>query len=115
MKSIFNFDSISSPYICASMSLVQLCTYVGCRDVTKVPASIDGVLDFHFYDYFFQREVPLEGYTDPTITKWIRNEREQPKEDFPSPKNRRLISLSRLHNPEVLVLVGIIMKAKGNR
>lgn len=26
---------------------------IGCRDVTKVPASMDGVLDFHFYDYFF--------------------------------------------------------------
>jgi hypothetical protein len=26
---------------------------IGCKDVTKVPASIDGVLDFHFYDYFF--------------------------------------------------------------
>jgi len=26
---------------------------IGCRDVTKVPASTDGVLDFNFYDYFF--------------------------------------------------------------
>ena len=31
---------------------------IGCRDVAKVPTSVDGVLDFHFYDYFFQREVP---------------------------------------------------------
>jgi hypothetical protein len=31
---------------------------IGCRDVAKVLASVDGVLDFHFYDYFFQREVP---------------------------------------------------------
>jgi hypothetical protein len=28
---------------------------IGCKDVTKVPDSIDWVLDFHFYDYFFQR------------------------------------------------------------
>jgi hypothetical protein len=26
---------------------------IGYRDVTKVPASMDGVLDFYFYDYFF--------------------------------------------------------------
>ena len=26
---------------------------IGCRDVAKVPTSVDGVLDFHFYDYFF--------------------------------------------------------------
>jgi hypothetical protein len=31
---------------------------IGCGDVTKVPASMDGLLDFHFYDYVFQREVP---------------------------------------------------------
>jgi hypothetical protein len=26
---------------------------IGCRDVTKVLASVDGLLDFQFYDYFF--------------------------------------------------------------
>lgn len=26
---------------------------IGCRDVTKVPSSVDGLLDFNFYDYFF--------------------------------------------------------------
>lgn len=56
------------------------------RDVTKVPASVDGVLDFHFYDYFFQREVPQEGVTNSTGTQWIRNERDHPKDDFPSLK-----------------------------
>jgi hypothetical protein len=63
---------------------------IGCRDVTKVPASVDGVLDFNFYDYFFQREVPQDGYTDSTGIKWIRNERDQPKEDAPSPKKQRM-------------------------
>jgi hypothetical protein len=63
---------------------------IGCRDVTKVPASVDGVLDFHFYDYFFQREVPQDGYTDPTGTKGIMNERDQQKEDFPSPKKQKM-------------------------
>jgi hypothetical protein len=28
---------------------------IGCRDVTKVPAKVDGLLDFNFYDYEFQR------------------------------------------------------------
>ena len=63
---------------------------IGCRDVTKVPANVDGVLDFHFYDYFFQREVPQDGYTDASGTKWIRNERDQAKDDFPSPKKQRM-------------------------
>jgi hypothetical protein len=63
---------------------------IGCRDVTKVPASVDGVLDFHFYDYFFQREVPQDGFTDSSGTKWIRNERDQPKDDFPSPKKQKM-------------------------
>jgi hypothetical protein len=30
----------------------------GYRDVTKVPAVVEGVLVFHFYDFTFQREVP---------------------------------------------------------
>jgi hypothetical protein len=32
---------------------------IGYRDVTKVPTKIDGLLDFHFYDYFFQRFLSL--------------------------------------------------------
>jgi hypothetical protein len=63
---------------------------IGCRDVTKVPASVDGLLDFHFYDYFFQREVPQDGYTDSSGTKWIRNEKDKPKDDFPSPKKQKM-------------------------
>lgn len=63
---------------------------IGCRDVTKVPASVDGLLDFHFYDYFFQREVPQDGYTYSSRTKWIRNERDKPKDDFPSPKKQKM-------------------------
>jgi hypothetical protein len=29
---------------------------IGCRDITKVPAVVEGLLDFHFYDFTFQRE-----------------------------------------------------------
>lgn len=63
---------------------------IGCRDVTKVLASVDGLLDFQFYDYFFQREVPQEGYTNPARTQWIRNERDKPKDGAPSPKKQRM-------------------------
>jgi hypothetical protein len=34
---------------------------IGCRDVTKVPAKVEGLLDLHFYDFTFQREVQMEG------------------------------------------------------
>jgi len=88
---------------------------IGCKDVTKVPASVDGVLDFHFYDYFFQREVPQEGYTNPAGTKWIRNERDQPKDDFPSPKNIKLNRLRMLVSPLKLGPVTIQMLARGNK
>lgn len=61
---------------------------IGCRDVRKVPAVVNGMLDFFFYDFVFQREVPQEGTTNPAGTKWIRNDR-VPKEKS-SPKNREL-------------------------
>lgn len=63
---------------------------IGCRDVTKVPASIDGLLDFHFYDYFFEREVPQEGFTNPASTQWIKNDREQAREGPSSPKKQKM-------------------------
>jgi len=55
-----------------------------------VPASVDGLLDFNFYDYFFQREVPQEGFTNPTGTQWIRQDRDQAKDGIPSPKKKKL-------------------------
>jgi len=61
---------------------------IGCRDITKVPAVVEGLLDFHFYDFVFQREVPVEGVTNATGTKWTRNSDRQ-KDDNPSPKKPR--------------------------
>ncbi|RLM73960.1 hypothetical protein C2845_PM15G05560 [Panicum miliaceum] len=61
---------------------------IGCRDMTKVPAVVEGLLDFHFYDFTFQREVPVEGVTDPTGTKWTRTT-DRSNEDFPSPKKHK--------------------------
>uniref|UniRef100_K3Z0A5 CCHC-type domain-containing protein n=1 Tax=Setaria italica TaxID=4555 RepID=K3Z0A5_SETIT len=29
---------------------------IGCKDVTKVPATVEALLDMHFYDFTFQRE-----------------------------------------------------------
>jgi hypothetical protein len=74
---------------------------IGCRDVTKVPASVDGVLDFNFYDYFFQREVPQDGFTNPSGNKWIRNERDKSKDEFPSPKKQRMEPTKDLGQPSV--------------
>lgn len=61
---------------------------IGCRDITKVPAMVEGLLDFHFYDFVFQREVPVEGVTNATGTKWTRNSDRQ-KDDNSSPKKPR--------------------------
>ena len=58
---------------------------IGCRDVKKVPAMVEGLLDFHFYEFTFQREVPIEGVTNAAGTKWTRNSDRQ-EEDSPSPK-----------------------------
>ena len=38
---------------------------IGCMDITKVPSVVEGLLDFHFYDFTFQIEVPIEGLSDP--------------------------------------------------
>jgi hypothetical protein len=34
--------------------------------------------------------VPQDGYTDSSGTKWIRNEIDQLKDDFPSPKKQKM-------------------------
>ena len=58
---------------------------IGCRDITKVPGVVEGLLDFHFYDLIFQREVPSEGVANTAGTKWIRTT-DGHDEDKPSPK-----------------------------
>lgn len=45
---------------------------IGCSDIEKVPAIVEGLLDFHFYDFIFQREVPIKGVTNAAGTKWTR-------------------------------------------
>lgn len=62
---------------------------IGYRDVTKVHAVVDDLLDFHFYDYHFQREVFQEAYTNPAGNKWIRNDYDKFKEDNPTPKKQK--------------------------
>jgi len=61
---------------------------IGCRDITKIPASVEGVIDQHFYDFIFQREVPQEGITNSSGTKWVRTDR--PSGDNPSPKKHKI-------------------------
>lgn len=62
---------------------------IGCRGLTKVPAKVDGLPDFHLYDYYLQREVPQKGYTNPGGNKWITNDRDKPKDDIPSPSPKK--------------------------
>ncbi|CAN6285278.1 unnamed protein product [Urochloa humidicola] len=58
---------------------------IGCRDITKVPATVEGLLDRHIYDFSFQREVPTEGFTNLAGNTWTRNV-DRSNEDIPSPK-----------------------------
>ena len=58
---------------------------IGCRDVRKVPAVVEGLLEFYFYDFTFQREVPIEGITNTAGTKWTRNP-DRHDDESPSPK-----------------------------
>jgi hypothetical protein len=60
----------------------------GCRDITKVPAVVEGLLDLHFYDFTFQREVQVEGGATSTWNKWTRNT-DRSNDDNPSPKKAR--------------------------
>jgi len=56
--------------------------------VTKVPAVVEGLMDFHFYDFTFQREVPVEGITNSAGTQWTRKS-DRANDDNPSPKKPR--------------------------
>jgi hypothetical protein len=58
---------------------------IGCRDIRKVPAVVECLLDLHFYDFTFVREVPSDGSTNAAGTKWTRNT-DRSEEDSPSPK-----------------------------
>lgn len=58
---------------------------IGCRDIRKIPAAVECLLDLHFYDFTFVREVPLDGSTNAAGTKWTRNT-DRTEEDSPSPK-----------------------------
>jgi hypothetical protein len=56
---------------------------IGCRDITKVPAVVEGLLDLHFYDFTFQKEIQVEGHTQPGWNTWTRT---NDGNDNPSPK-----------------------------
>jgi hypothetical protein len=60
---------------------------IGCKDITKVPAVVEGLLDMHFYDYVFHREVQ-ESYSKPAWNAWTRTT-ERGDEDEPSPKKHK--------------------------
>jgi hypothetical protein len=45
---------------------------------------VEGLLDMHFYDFSFQREVQVEGSNNPGWNTWTRA---SDGNDKPSPKN----------------------------
>jgi hypothetical protein len=59
---------------------------IGCKDITKVPAVVEGLLDMHFYDFTFLREIQVEGHTQPGWNTWTRT---NDGNDNPSPKNQK--------------------------
>uniref|UniRef100_A0A0A8XSL7 Uncharacterized protein n=1 Tax=Arundo donax TaxID=35708 RepID=A0A0A8XSL7_ARUDO len=65
---------------------------IGCKDLSKVPAVIEGVLDdLNIYDFFFQREIPREGQTNPAGNTWVRVDvKDKPGLEHPSPKKAKL-------------------------
>lgn len=64
---------------------------IACRDINKVPAVVEGVLGESFCDFFFQREVQKEGFTNPAGNQWIRkDEGGEAKEDKQTPKKPKL-------------------------
>ena len=46
---------------------------IGCRDMRKVPAIVECLLDLYFYDFTFVREVPSEVAGTSTGNKWTRS------------------------------------------
>lgn len=76
---------------------------IGNKHITKVPAVVEGMLDFFFYDFEFQREVPQEGITNPAGNKWVRVDK--PVGEHPSPKKPRF---GEHPSREVLVLVDLV-------
>jgi hypothetical protein len=61
------------------------------------------MLDFFFYDFEFQREVPQEGITNPAGNKWVRVDK--PGDEHPSPKKPRF---GEHPSREVMVLVDLV-------
>ena len=72
---------------------------IGCRDITKAPATVEGVLDFHWHDFHFQREVEQEGYTNPAGNQWIRTGGDK-NDEIPSPKKMKLGGNFQTNNTE---------------
>jgi hypothetical protein len=61
---------------------------IGCKDLTKVPAVVEGLMDLHFYDFIFQREVQVETQAKSHWNTWTRNT-ERDEGDNPSPKKHK--------------------------
>jgi hypothetical protein len=61
---------------------------IGCKDIAKVPAVVEGLLKMHFYDFIFRREVPTYTHSKPAWNTWTRTS-ERDEDDKPSPKKHK--------------------------
>jgi hypothetical protein len=61
---------------------------IGCKDITKVLAVVEGLMDMYFYDFSFQREVQVEGSNNPSWNTWTRA---NDGNDNPSPKKHKKV------------------------
>lgn len=88
---------------------------IGCRDVTKVPTSVDGLLDFQFYDYFSRGRCLRKA----TLTLLGLNGSEMreisQKMVLLLLKSREWINPRILVSPLKLVPVTMLMGVKGSR
>jgi hypothetical protein len=60
----------------------------GCKDINKVPKVVEGLLDMHFYDFTFQREVVSENAKKLSWNTWTRTS-ESGEDDNPPPKKHK--------------------------
>uniref|UniRef100_A0A0A9GQV9 Uncharacterized protein n=1 Tax=Arundo donax TaxID=35708 RepID=A0A0A9GQV9_ARUDO len=66
---------------------------IGCRDVTKVSAVAEDVIDEYFHDFLFEREVPVDE-APPNETVAISNANAPPSVDLSerTPKKAKVCS-----------------------
>lgn len=71
---------------------------IQCREPSKVPAVLEGVLGDYLYDFSFTREIPQEGTTNPVRSQWIRNDKTGGNEGADGNKEEQQTKKPRMEN-----------------